>query len=146
MGHPLGASLGVRLGSGRPTFVVAGDGAFLAKGAELHAAVESGVGRFVWVVLSNGGHGLVRMGTEAALGPRHGIEVGTFRHAPDIAAIAQALGATATRVTRCRELGPALRSAAECDMPCVIDVRVDPSVRPPMEDRIQALNPNYAEA
>ncbi|HEX4339185.1 MAG TPA: thiamine pyrophosphate-binding protein [Polyangiaceae bacterium] len=141
MGHPLGASLGVRLGSGNPTFCVTGDGAFLAKGFELHAAVEAKVSRFVWIVLSNGGHGLVRMGTEAALGKDHGIEVGTFRETPDIERIARALGAEAARVDDPSALASTLRRAAECERPFVVEVRVDEAARPPMEDRIQGLNP-----
>jgi acetolactate synthase-1/2/3 large subunit len=141
MGHPLGASLGVRLGSGCPTFCVTGDAAFLAKGFELHAAVEAGVSGFVWIVLSNGGHGLVRMGTEAALGKDHRVEVGTFGTAPDIARIARSLGAEAVRVDDPAELAGALRHAAGSAKPHVVEVCVDATARPPMEDRIQGLNP-----
>jgi len=140
MGHPVAAALGVRLGSGLPTICVAGDAAFLAKGLELHAAVERGVDRFVWVVLSNGGHALVSLGTRAILGPGHEVEAGDFAVRPDVAAIARAVGAEARRVSEPSALGPALRDALGCGRPCVVEVEVDPLAAPPMGDRIQGLS------
>lgn len=139
MGHPLGAALGVRLGSRCPTICIAGDAAFLSKGLELHAAVEQKVSDFVWVVLSNGGHGLVRMGTEAIVGKNHGVEDGTFAFAPNIAAIAQAVGAASLTVRHPAELRAALEHAFACGRPCVVDVHVDPQAKPPMAERIQGL-------
>jgi acetolactate synthase-1/2/3 large subunit len=139
MGHPLGAALGVRIGADRPTICVAGDAAFLATGLELHAAVEQGVSNFVWVVLSNRGHGLVRLGTAAIIGDDHGVEDGTFGFCPDVAQIARALGAAAISVRHPDELAPALAHGLACGRPCVIDVHVDPSAKPPMADRIQGL-------
>jgi len=139
MGHPLGAALGVRLGSRCPTICIAGDAAFLSQGLELHAAVEQKVENFVWVVLSNGGHGLVRMGTEGILGKGHGVEDGSFAFTPNIAAIAQAVGAAALTVKHPGELRAALEHGFSCGGPCVIDVHVDPVARPPMAERIQGL-------
>ena len=139
MGHPLAASLGVRLGSGQPTLCITGDAAFLAEGMELHAAVEAGVTQLVWVVLSNRGHGLVRAGTEMLLGPSHGVEAGDFKTLPDAAGIARALGAEAFLVERPEALGTALAAAFSANRPALIDVRVDPAAVPPMADRIQGL-------
>jgi acetolactate synthase-1/2/3 large subunit len=139
MAHPVAASLGVRLGSGKATLCVTGDAAFLSKALELHAAVEAGVGRFVWVVLTNRGHGLVRFGTEKLLGPGHGVEAGDFRGSVDAAQIARAVGAEGLVVERPEELGPALRMALSARLPMVLDVRVDPHAEPPMADRIQGL-------
>ena len=139
MGHPLGAALGVRLGSRCPTVCIAGDAAFLSQGLELHAAVEQQVSHFVWVVLSNGGHGLVRLGTEAIVGKGCGVEDGSFAFAPDIAAIARAVGAASLRVTHPGELRAALEHGFTCGRPCVIDVQVDPNAKPPMAERIQGL-------
>jgi thiamine pyrophosphate-dependent acetolactate synthase large subunit-like protein len=139
MGHPIGAALGVRLGSRRPTLCVSGDAAFLSKGLELHAAVEQGVSAFVVVVLSNGGHGLVRLGTAAIVGKGHNVEDGSFAFAPDIAAIARAVGAVAVTVREPNELEAALKYAFACGRPCVLDVYVDPEAQPPMADRIQGL-------
>lgn len=145
MGHPLGAALGVRLGSRCPTICIAGDAAFLSQGLELHAAVEQKVTDFVWVVLSNGGHGLVRMGTEAIVGKDHGVEDGTFAFAPNVAAIAHAVGAASLTVRHPGELRAALAHAFSCGRPCVIDVHVDPHAKPPMAERIQGLGePNVA--
>lgn len=139
MGHPLGAALGVRLGSGKPTVCVAGDAAFLAKGLELHAAVELGIARFVWVVLSNRGHGLVRAGTAALVNGDRRVEDGTFKVQPDVAAIASAVGAEGIRVVDPNELQAALAHGLGCGRPCVIDVKVDPDAVPPMAERLQGL-------
>lgn len=139
MAHPLAASLGIRLASQRPTLCVTGDAAFLAKGMELHAAVEERVGNFVCVVLSNRGHGLVRLGTEKLLGANHGVEAGDFRVQPDAAAVARALGATGHVIEHASQLPEALAAALRADGPVVLDVRVEPDAEPPMADRIQGL-------
>ncbi|HYP86733.1 MAG TPA: thiamine pyrophosphate-dependent enzyme, partial [Polyangiaceae bacterium] len=139
MGHPLGAALGVRLGSGKPTVCVAGDAAFLAKGMELHAAVELGVDRFVCVVLSNRGHGLVRAGTAALITSERRVEDGTFSVQPDIAALGRAVGAEGVRVSDPNELRAAITHGLGCGRPCVIEVVVDPHAMPPMADRLQGL-------
>lgn len=139
MGHPLAASIGVRLGSGSPTLCVTGDAAFLAEGLEVHAAVEAGIDQLVWVVLSNRGHGLVRAGTEMLLGPNHGVEAGDFKTQVDAASIARAVGAEAFLVERPEAIAPALHTAFAARRPVVLDVRVDPAAVPPMADRIQGL-------
>ena len=139
MGHPLAASIGVRLGAGCPTLCVTGDAAFLAEGLELHAAVESGIEQLVWVVLSNRGHGLVRAGTELLLGANHGVEAGDFKAQTDAASIARAVGAEAVLIEHPDALAPALSRALCAKRPVVIDVRVDPDAVPPMADRIQGL-------
>jgi thiamine pyrophosphate-dependent acetolactate synthase large subunit-like protein len=139
MAHPLAASLGVRIGSGLPTVCVTGDAAFLSKGLELHAAVEQRLGAFVWIVMSNRGHGLVRLGTEQLLGERHGVEAGDFREFVDAAGIARALGAAAESIMAPHELRPAIEHALRCDRPVVLDVRVDPDASPPTADRIAGL-------
>lgn len=139
MAHPLAASLGVRLASNRPTVCVTGDAAFLAKGLELHAAVEARLSKLVWVVLSNRGHGLVRLGNEKLLGAGHGVESGEFRVCPDAAAIARAVGAKGLSVREPSALGAALQEAWSSDGPVVLDVEVDRDAEPPMADRVQGL-------
>jgi thiamine pyrophosphate-dependent acetolactate synthase large subunit-like protein len=139
MAHPLAASLGVRLGSRRPTLCVTGDAAFLSKGLELHAAVEAGMSGFVWVVLSNRGHGLVRFGTAKLLGEGHGVEAGDFRSGVDAAQIARGVGAVGVVVDKPEQLASALREAFAAPGPVLLDVRVDPDAEPPMADRIQGL-------
>lgn len=139
MGHPLAASIGVRLGSGFPTLCVTGDAAFLAEGLELHAAVEAGIEQLVWVVLSNRGHGLVRAGTAMLLGSNHGVEAGDFKLQADAAGIARSVGAEGVLVEQPDALAAALSAAFVAKRPTVIDVRVDPEAVPPMADRIQGL-------
>jgi acetolactate synthase-1/2/3 large subunit len=142
MGHPVAASIGVRLGSGLPTLCITGDAAFLSKGLELHAATEAGISGLVWVVLSNRGHGLVRLGTEMLLGENHGVEAGAFRAPADAAQIARALGAEAHTITAPDALEPALAAAFAANTPVLLDVLVDPRAAPPMSDRVQALRTN----
>ncbi|HEU5073024.1 MAG TPA: thiamine pyrophosphate-binding protein, partial [Polyangiaceae bacterium] len=139
MGHPLAASIGVRFGLKRPTLCVTGDAAFLSKGLELHAAVENGVSRLVWVVLSNRGHALVRTGTKLLLGEGHAVEAGDFKELVDVAGIARSTGAGARVVEFPDELAPALVEAFAAGRPWVIDVRVEPDAVPIMTDRIQGL-------
>jgi acetolactate synthase-1/2/3 large subunit len=139
MAHPLAASIGVRLASSAPTLCISGDAAFLSKGLELHAAVEAGLSGLVWVVLSNGGHGLVRLGTDMLLGKGHGVESGAFRGLADAARIARAVGAEGYTVSEPSDLEPALCAALAAKVPAVVDVIVDPSAGPPMTDRIQGL-------
>jgi acetolactate synthase-1/2/3 large subunit len=139
MAHPLAASLGIRLATQRPTLCVTGDAAFLAKGMELHAAVEANLGNFVCVVLSNRGHGLVRLGTDKLLGANHGVEAGDFRVQPDAAALAGALGAAGRVIEDASELPAALADAFRAGGPVVLDVRVEADAEPPMADRIQGL-------
>ncbi|HEX9620819.1 MAG TPA: thiamine pyrophosphate-binding protein [Polyangiaceae bacterium] len=146
MAHPLAASIGVRLGSRCPTVCVTGDAAFLSKGLELHAAVEARVSGLVWVVLSNRGHGLVRLGTEKLLGPGHGVEAGDFRTLPNAAEIARAVGAIGRVVERPEDLPEALAAAFRAELPVVLDVRVDPTAEPPMTDRIQGLKNAQADS
>ena len=140
MGHPLAASIGVRLGSRQPTVCVTGDAAFLSKGLELQAALENGVSQLVWVVLNNRGHALVRMGTEALLGPQHGVEAGDFKTVVDVAGIASALGAGARVVEDPLELPGLLSQALRAERPWVLDVRVDPDASPPVIGRIEQLS------
>jgi acetolactate synthase I/II/III large subunit len=139
MAHPLAASIGIRLASDRPTLCVTGDGAFLAKGLELHAAVEARLSKLVWVVLSNRGHGLCRIGNTKLLGENHGVESGAFRVCPDAAAIARAVGARGISVREPSQLQAALCEAWSGEGPVVIDVEVDPEAEPPMADRVQGL-------
>lgn len=140
MGHPVAASIGVRLGSKQPTVCITGDAAFLSKGLEIQAALENEVSQLVWVVLNNRGHALVRMGTEALLGPNHGVEAGDFETVVDVAGIARAVGAEARVVEDPRELPDLLWQALRAERPWVLDVRVDPDAAPPVVGRIEQLS------
>lgn len=83
MGHPLGAALGARLGSGRPTLCVAGDAAFLSQGtraacrgrAKRHPVrVGDSFQRRPWALWASWSHRFVRYseGHSLFLGPVRG--------------------------------------------------------------------------
>jgi acetolactate synthase-1/2/3 large subunit len=97
-------------------------------GMEVHTAVEHRVGA-IWVVLNNGGHGMVRHGETMALGAHLG--ACNFAHPIDVAAVATALGAQAFTAKTASEVRSALESALRTsDRPTVIDAHVDPDEVP----------------
>ncbi|WP_020673000.1 thiamine pyrophosphate-binding protein [Amycolatopsis nigrescens] len=55
MGFSFGAGIGAALGTGRRTFVLAGDGSFFMHGMEVHTAVEHDL-PITFVVFNNNGH------------------------------------------------------------------------------------------
>jgi acetolactate synthase-1/2/3 large subunit len=120
----------------RAAVALVGDAAFAMHGMEVHTAVEE---RYpvVWVVLNNGGHGMVTQG-ERLLGRGPGI--GGFRVPIDSATLGRSLGALSFRVETPRELAEALRIALSADKPTVIDAIIDPDEVPPtLAQRAQTL-------
>jgi acetolactate synthase-1/2/3 large subunit len=57
MGYTFGAGIGAALGTGRRTYVVAGDGAFFMHGMEVHTAVEYAA-PVTFVILNNNAHAM----------------------------------------------------------------------------------------
>ncbi|MBW1602243.1 thiamine pyrophosphate-binding protein [Streptomyces sp. JJ66] len=57
MGHSFGAAVGACLATGAPTFVVAGDGAFLMHGLEVHTAAELQL-PITFLILNNNAHAM----------------------------------------------------------------------------------------
>ncbi|MFD9829304.1 thiamine pyrophosphate-binding protein [Tsukamurella tyrosinosolvens] len=64
MGHGIAAGVGAAIATGRPTVILAGDGAFFMHGMEIHTAIEAQA-PVLLVVLNNDAHGMcvVREGT-----------------------------------------------------------------------------------
>jgi len=130
----VGAALAVK---GRPVVALVGDAAFAMLGSEVHTAVEERL-PVVWVVLNNGGHGMVHHGDRLMKGRDLGVSV--FRVPIDCAAMGRALGARGVRAATGAELREALGEALGGDGPVVIDAVVDPAEVPPtLERRVQAL-------
>ncbi len=124
MGSAVAGVVGAKLAApDRPVVAIVGDAAFAMNGMEVHTAVEHGVAA-IWVVLNNGGHGMVRHGETMALGTHLG--ACNFAVPIDVAAIATGLGARAFTVRTPTELRAALDEAlATRDRPSVIDAHVD---------------------
>lgn len=128
MGHSIAAAIGGKLAApDRPVVVLGGDAAFAMTGMEVHTAVENNL-PVTWVILNDGGHGMVRQGERLLIGEE--ISGSAFRHTLDICMIAEALGAQGFRVSTERDLRLALLSALESKRPCVIDARIDPTEVP----------------
>lgn len=114
-----------------------GDAAFAMHGMEVHTAVELQVGA-VWVVLNNGGHGMVQQGETIMKG--HSFGTSQFRVPLDCAALARAVGARGVRVESPAGLRAALSAALSGKGPTVIDAIIDPSeLAPTLVRRAQTL-------
>ncbi|WP_316250470.1 thiamine pyrophosphate-binding protein [Tsukamurella columbiensis] len=57
MGHGIAAGIGAAIATGRPTVILAGDGAFFMHGMEIHTAIEARA-PVLLVVLNNDAHGM----------------------------------------------------------------------------------------
>jgi acetolactate synthase-1/2/3 large subunit len=140
----IGAAIAAREAEGerasaRPRRAVAlvGDAAFAMLGSEVHTAVEERL-PVVWVVLNNGGHGMVHHGDKLMKGKDLGVAL--FRTPIDCAAWAAALGATGVRAETPAAFRRAIRDALRTDGPVVVDAVVDPDEVPPtLERRVEAL-------
>jgi len=144
MGYGVAGSIGGQLADPkRPVVALVGDAAFAMNGMEVHAAVEHDV-PVVWVVVNNGGHGMIYHGERLLYNGKFRSSI--FRERLDIRRIAQALGADSFLVERPGELAPALREALGLRRPCVIEVATDLHAVPPMGARVQAIRREFADA
>lgn len=129
MGHAVAAAIGGKLAApDKPVVAIVGDAAFAMNGMEVHTAVEESL-PIVWVVLNNGGHGMVYHGEKLLLG-RH-LGACRFRVPLDVAALARALGAAGHRAETLGSFREQLRGALLARTPTVIDLQIDPEQIPP---------------
>jgi acetolactate synthase-1/2/3 large subunit len=129
MGSAVAGVVGGALGApDRRSVALVGDAAFAMHGFEVHTAVEQRL-PIVWVVLNNGGHGMVSQGEKLMKGKNFGTSL--FRTPLDIASIARAVGARGLRVETVDQFRGALVEALRSDRPTVIDAIIDPNEIPP---------------
>lgn len=127
MGYGTAAAIGGALAlPQRPVVALVGDAAFAMAGMEVHTAAEYDV-PVIWVVLDNGGHGMVENVQRIVYGRCHDA---LYRRPIDIAAVAAGLGAATATVTTLGELDEALTKAMGHPGPFVIDALVDPQEIP----------------
>jgi acetolactate synthase-1/2/3 large subunit len=108
----------------------------------VHTAVEEGL-PVVWVVLNNGGHGMVHQGDVLMKGRDLGVSL--FRVPIDVAGIARALGAHGVRVSTPAAFREALDEALKAGRPTVIDAIVDGSEPvPTLIRRVKSLATYFA--
>ena len=138
MGYGTSACIGAKLAAPeRPVIAVVGDAGFAMNGMEVHTACEYGI-PVVWLVLNNGGHGMVYHGENIQFGGR--FHYSLFENPIDVCKLAASLGAASSRVTRPGELCGRLAEALSQKKPCVIEAMVDPEEIPPIGARIKALD------
>jgi len=121
----------------RRSVALVGDAAFAMHATEVHTAVELRL-PVVWVVLNNGGHGMVHQGETLMKGENLGTSL--FRVAIDSAALARSVGAEGVRAESPAELRAALQKALASDGPTVIDAVIDPhELAPTLVRRAETL-------
>ena len=137
MGHGTAACIGGQLARpGKPVVALVGDAAFAMNGMEVHTAVELDL-PVVWVVLNNGGHGMIYHGEKMLFGGK--FTTGVFAKRLNIAEIAKGLGALTFQATKPGEVKDCLSLALKSGRPAVIEVAVDLYEAPPMGHRNNTL-------
>ena len=129
MGQAGAVVVGAASGRGGSAAAICGDGS-LHMQDEINTAVRYGI-RAIWIVLNDGGLGIVRAGMRLNNRPLHD---GDYPPT-DFAAVARDKGAKGTRVKCARDLDAALQQAVEARDPFLVDVLIDPTAVPPIEAR-----------
>uniref|UniRef100_A0ABF7PQ46 BbmA n=1 Tax=Brevibacillus TaxID=55080 RepID=A0ABF7PQ46_9BACL len=143
MGHAVAAAIGGKLAApDRPVVALVGDAAFAMNGMEIHTAAEYKI-PVTWIVLNNGGHGLVHLGEQHQFDSK--FDISSFRKSIDFCKMAESLGVKSYRAETVEDFDAALKGALAMNTPCLIDVQVDIDVLPPgMKQRFDMLNKSYA--
>lgn len=143
MGHGFAASIGGKVAApNRPVVAIGGDGAFAMNGMEIHTAVDHDI-PVIWIVLNNGGHGMVYHGDRILMNRR--LASSAFKVPIDIAGLARSLGARAFRVDSPAAFREALQEALASGVACVIDTVIDPEVVPAaLYARVRTLREFFA--
>ena len=130
MGFAVAGVVGAQMAApGRPCVAIVGDGAFLMHGNEVSTAAAQGLAP-IWIVLDDNDLSMVSQGMNQFFPDPSGIWNDYYALGKaDIAAMAQALGATAYRVDSPHDmrhaLGAALEAARVAPKPQVIVARID---------------------
>ena len=139
MGQSLGGAIGVKLARPeRAVVAICGDGCFAMSGLEVATAVAERL-PIVVVVWNNQRMGMVERGHRAVYQRQVSYPIDL-----DLAALARGVGAevvTAHRPGSLRAAAPRLRAPTR---PVIVDLRVDPAIRPPARDRMITIDPGRA--
>jgi acetolactate synthase I/II/III large subunit len=138
MGPSIGAAIGVQLAQ-RDRFVAAicGDGCFSMNAFEIATAVAEQLPIRVFV-FNDERLGMVELGHEKVYGRRPEYPTRPL----DVCALAQGLGATTLRINRAGQLRSVRDTLLHARGPVVIDVRIDPDIVLPKQDRVAAMVPD----
>lgn len=126
MGSGVGNAIGQQLahGSSRPVVSICGDGSIGMVGNELATCVKYRI-PVLFAVMNDGRYGMVADGESRVYGRGRPWRSDNF----DIVAWARSLGAQAVRVTNHELLAHAAQTPR--DLPMVLDIPIDPSIRAP---------------
>ncbi|MCU7825955.1 thiamine pyrophosphate-binding protein [Kitasatospora sp. DSM 101779] len=143
MGYTFGAGIGAALGTGRRTYVLAGDGAFFMHGMEVHTALEYDA-PVTFVILNNNAHAMCATRDQLFLGSPHPANL--FRPS-DIAAGAAGMFPTlaVSRAATAPQLRRALLHGNTTSGPVLVAVDVDPAEIPPFLPFLTATGPVPAD-
>ncbi|BBF43992.1 acetolactate synthase large subunit [Lachnospiraceae bacterium KM106-2] len=123
MGYGLGASIGAKVGN--PDKIVAnlaGDGCFRMNMNEIATAVRSNV-PIIQIVFNNHVLGMVRQWQTLFYGKRYSHTI--LNDQVDFVKLAEAMGATAFRITKKEEVEETLKKAIALNKPVVLDCIID---------------------
>ncbi|MDX6651814.1 MAG: acetolactate synthase large subunit [Solirubrobacterales bacterium] len=122
MGFGLPAAIGAKVACPEETVVcLAGDGSLVMNCQELATAVAHDIPVKIFL-MNNGYMGMVRQWQELFWDGRYSsVELGA---SPDWVKLAEAFGATGTRITKHDEVEDAMRATLEVDGPALLDVHV----------------------
>lgn len=139
MGHGTAAPIGAALANtGRPIIAIVGDACFTMNGMELITAVESEV-PVVWIVEHNNMQGITHHASKRLSRNKQPLRSAGYRKRVDVAAIARAMGLHTDVVEQPGEIQLAFKRALRSRGPALIEVRVDPTLEPPLGDRARSL-------
>ena len=135
MGFGVAGPLGAKLAApDRPVVTVCGDGGFVMNASAVLTAVEYEI-PVVWIVWNNCGFAVIRDQQLGYFGK--GRELATMfkgkagkPFSADYAAMARSMGADGWIVEKPADLAGHLEAAIASNRPTVLDVRVDPDIRP----------------
>lgn len=134
MGYSIGAVVGAKLAAPESVCVaVCGDGGFLMHGAEVSTAAAHGIGA-IWVVWSENDLNMVSQGMGVVMNDPKDYQCYYSLGKPDIAKIAEGLGAQAHSAMSPQEFAGAFESAIRASRsgkPQVVVVAQDHSAMPP---------------
>ena len=137
MGHGTAAPVGAALAApNRPVFAIIGDGCFAMNGMELITGNEYAT-PVIWIIENNHMHGITYHGSKMVSGK--GMQSIRYKHRLEIAAIARAMGLPAWIVDRPGQLQDVIKECLSLARPAVIEVRIDPSIPPPLGDRAKTI-------
>ncbi|MFX0141109.1 MAG: thiamine pyrophosphate-binding protein, partial [Candidatus Hodarchaeota archaeon] len=136
MGYSVPAAIGVKLGSidiGKPdrqVVALVGDGDFMMTISELSVAVQLGLTNIFFIVLNNFGWIAIKDLQQAAFGEDRGYGTAFYRkdgdpYSPEFAKISEGFGCYGEKISRKKEIIPALERAAKSNKPAVIEILVN---------------------